>query len=282
MTVLEPLTRHPAAPSAPFAQEWDRDRLARQLQQLGLRRGVDVLVHSSMRAVGRVAGGPGTVLDAVRDVIGPRATVVVPTQTPGNSVTSAVHLRSIAGMTERQIEEFRQRQPPFVAADSPSVGMGIFAEHVRCHSQARRSAHPITSFAALGPRAAQITAVHPMECHLGEESPLGALSKYRAQVLLLGVGYEKTTVFHLAEYRIGASLRTYHSKVLAAGRPEGVWAEYEGIRLDDSDFGQIGREMAQGRPWVRTGEVGSAFAACFPVVEAVRFAVEWMRRHRKS
>ena len=258
---------------------WDRGQLAAGLRLLELRRDVDVIVHSSLRAVGWVAGGPATVLAAVREVIGPLATVVVPTQTADNSTTSDVHRRRIAGLNEAEIEDYLARMPPFVAAETPSVEMGIFAEHVRRHPLARRSAHPIVSFAALGPRATEITAVHPMDCHLGDDSPLGALAKGKGQVLLLGVGYDKATAFHLAEHRIGAPMRTYLSKVRDADHPEGVWTEYKGASLDDSDFGQLGQAMAA-HDWVRTGKVGFAESVCFPVVNAVHFAVEWIRRHR--
>ena len=39
----------------------------------------DLLVHSSMSAIGYVAGGPKTVVDALREVIGPNPNLLMPT-----------------------------------------------------------------------------------------------------------------------------------------------------------------------------------------------------------
>ena len=64
-----------------------------------------------------------------------------------------------------------------------------------------RSAHPQTSFAALGPKARELMNDHAVDCHLGECSPLGRLYEEGAWILLLGVGYATCSAFHLAEYR---------------------------------------------------------------------------------
>ena len=42
---------------------------------------------------------------------------------------------------------------------------------------------------------------HRLESHLGEYSPLAKLYRMEASVLLLGVGYQVCSAFHLAEYR---------------------------------------------------------------------------------
>ncbi len=71
---------------------------------------------------------------------------------------------------------------------------------------ALRSAHPQTSFAAVGARAAEVVEGHAPDCRLGERSPLARLEAMAARVLLLGAGYDTCTSFHLAEYRIPAPL----------------------------------------------------------------------------
>ncbi|ACU69459.1 Aminoglycoside N(3')-acetyltransferase [Catenulispora acidiphila DSM 44928] len=263
-------------------QPCSRQQLAEDLVRLGLQSGTDALINSSLRAIGPVDGGAATVLAALRAVLGPRATVVVPSQTPANSATSSAHREAVAGMTAVEIAGYRERFPPFDPARTPSAGMGAFAEHVRLQPGACRSGHPTSSFAALGPAAERITALHPLHSHLGPESPLGALAESGAQVLLLGVGFAKCTAFHLAEYRVRPETRTYSSKLADLSRPGGGgrWIEYRAIRLDASDFDRLGADLAASRSWVRNGTVGAAPSACFPLASAVRFAEQWLSEHR--
>ncbi|HZU58225.1 MAG TPA: AAC(3) family N-acetyltransferase [Actinocrinis sp.] len=255
-------------------------QLRDEFAALGVESDVDILVHASMRALGWIDGGPKTIIAALRDVLGPKPCIVVPTQTTHNSTTSRVHAERIAGMSPAEIDAFRARMEAFDPVRTPSYGMGMLAEHVRCHPESLRSSHPKTSFAALGRDAAQIVRDHPAHCHLGENSPLGALYARGAQVLLLGVGYEKATAFHLAEYRLDQPVRSYQSKVLAADGSASRWVEYEDIDLDDRDFATLGAQMQATQSWVSVGQVGAGRAVRFPLAEAVRYAERWMRENR--
>ncbi|MEU8299047.1 AAC(3) family N-acetyltransferase [Micromonospora sp. NPDC048909] len=158
--------------------------------------------------------------------------------------------------------------------------MGVLAEHVRRQPGAVRSGHPQTSFAALGPAAARLTAVHDLDCHLGERSPLGALYAADALVLLLGVDYAACTAFHLAEYRLPhpAAQRPYRCYVLdSSGRR--VRRDFLALDLDDSDFPRIG-EALERLPVVRRGALGGGTCRAVRMRPAVDFAGRWMRRHR--
>ena len=108
---------------------------------------------------------------------------------------------------------------PFDPATTPCPTMGALAECVRTTPGAVRSTHPHTSFAALGPRAAELLADHDPHCHLGERSPLGALYAAGAHVLLFRVGFEACSAFHLAEYRLRPAPppRAYSVRVGPAG-----------------------------------------------------------------
>ena len=52
--------------------------LANQLLDLGVEPGGALVVHSSYRAVRPVEGGPQGVIDALREVVGPDGTIVMP------------------------------------------------------------------------------------------------------------------------------------------------------------------------------------------------------------
>lgn len=254
------------------------DDLARKLLALGLARGMTLLVHASLRSIGWVDGGAEAVVAALRQVLGPGGTLVVYTPTAENSDTSRDHLSRIAGMTPRQVLDYRRGMPPFDRTATPA-GSGRIAETVRTTPGAIRSAHPQSSFAALGPLARPLMKRHPVSCHLGEDSPLGKLYQADASILLLGVGYASCTALHLAEYRYlkEPPLRSYRCVVRHRG--EAQWRKYTDVVLDDSDFSDIGDALDEKTVCGR-GYVGKAECRLMLMRDVVDNAAEWMRTHR--
>ncbi|KOG30561.1 aminoglycoside N(3)-acetyltransferase [Streptomyces resistomycificus] len=259
--------------------------LTADLRALGVGNAMTLLVHASLRSVGPVPGGGPAVLRALRGALGPGGTVVVPTFTEGNSLTSRTYVRMTQGLTRSQLLSYRENMEPFSAASTPSDGMGRLAEEVRAAPGAVRSTHPQTSFAALGPRAAGITAGHALDCLLGERSPLGRLYEEGAYVLLLGVGFETCSAFHLAEYRQpGAVRRRYDCRVMTDDGPR--WMGFVDVDLDDSDFGALGSWLESGasggRGPVARGRIGAADSRLFPLRWAVDTAADWMAAGRTA
>ncbi|HEY6796982.1 MAG TPA: AAC(3) family N-acetyltransferase [Kineosporiaceae bacterium] len=255
--------------------------LATQLRHLGMGQGDVVLVQSSLRSIGRVDGGAKTVVQALLDVVGPAGTLVVPTYTAGNCDPSRWALTRKRPVPPEQWQSLRDRMPAFDPARTPAEGVGVIAETVRTWPGAVRSAHPQTSFAAVGPVAAALMAGHPRACHLGPRSPLGRLAEHHAQVLLLGVRFEVCTAFHLAEYLVpDPPVRSYECVVRTAGRRH--WFRYQDIVLDDRDFGRLGTalEAAPVGRLVRRGTVGGADSRRVPLAAAVEYARRWLIAHR--
>jgi aminoglycoside 3-N-acetyltransferase len=264
------------------------DRITEQalladLQALGVARGRHLLVHSSLRGIGPVAGGAATVLRALQAAIGPDATLVMPSHTAMNSLSSRAFRTATAGFGAAELAKFVAAMPGFDPASSPSIAMGHVAESLRNTPGAVRSTHPQTSFTAIGRHAVECMAGHELACHLGDQSPLGWLYRAGAAVLLLGVGYSACTAFHLAEYRLPGTprLRRYRCFVSDAGaRAEQAFC---GIDLDDGDFAALGAQMDE-ECFVTMGRVGAA-GDCryFPLRAAVDFAVGWQPfRHRRA
>ncbi|GAA3369516.1 AAC(3) family N-acetyltransferase [Streptomyces sannanensis] len=246
-----------------------------QLRRLGVRAGGTLLVHASLRGTGL---RDTALRDALLEALGPAGTLVVPAFTPENSDTSPAYLERVRGMTEEQAAAFRAAMPAFDPGVTPCPGMGRLAECVRRTPGAARSAHPQTSFAALGGRAAELTAGHPRDCHLGEESPLGALFRSGAQVLMINTGFAVCTAFHLAEYRIPSTgRRQYRCVVRENGKP--FWYAYMDAELDDGDFEAIGADFS---PVLLTeGQLGGTRAKLFSIKDAVDHAVVWMTEKRR-
>jgi aminoglycoside 3-N-acetyltransferase len=249
-----------------------RRSLAAQLRALGLAAGDVVLVHSSLRQVGWVVGGPVAVVQALGDVVGPGGTIVVPTQVSEHSDPAEWRHPPVP---EAWWPIIRAEMPGFDPLSTPSQRMGIVAETVRTWPGARRSGHPAVSFAALGAAAEEIVRRHPLDYGLGDESPLGELYRRRARVLLVGVGYDRNTSFHLAQYRLPTRTEVAAGAPLLEGDRQ-LWQTYREIDFDTDAFSSIGAAFEEAGQ-VRTGLVGRATARLFSLPAAVDFAAEWLR-----
>jgi aminoglycoside 3-N-acetyltransferase len=254
--------------------------IAAQLHALGVRPGKTLLVHASMRAVGWVCGGALSVVQALLDVVGATGTLVAPTFTADNRDPSRWVAPSVPPQWWPTI---REHLPVFDPAITPSQGMGAIAEQLRGWPGALRSSHPQVSFVALGPQAGFITADHPLTCHLGERSPLRRLEDVDAQVLLLGVGWERCTAFHLGEYRQPDPPRRLYSCVTLTEHGR-AWVTFDDVDLDQCDFRRLG-EAFEASCMARTtglslGTIGAGNVRLFTIRGAVRFAEDWLRQHR--
>jgi aminoglycoside 3-N-acetyltransferase len=266
-------------PPRPGAFPQTRASLAEDLRRLGVGQGDVLLVHASLRSLGYVVGGSVAVVQALFDAVGRAGTVVVPAQTATQNREPSRY--DAPSLDEAWWPLIREHLPAFDPAVTPSEGMGAIAERIRLWPGAARSAHPQTSFAAVGPRAPWIVERHDLDSQLGEASPLARLEAAGAKVLLLGVGYDKCTAFHLAEYRLpdpptaanGCAVMT------AEGRR---WVTYVGVDLNDGDFSSLGVDFDLRCEEVRAGQIGEAAARLFPIRAAVSFAVDWLGRHRKQ
>jgi aminoglycoside 3-N-acetyltransferase len=252
-----------------------RASLAEDLTALGLRGGDTVLVHSSLRAVGWIPGGRVAVVQALLDVLGPTGTLVVPTQTMGNS--DPKHWQN-PPVPESWWPLIREHTPAFDPAVSPSLGIGALAEAVRTWPGAVRSNHPHASFAAVGAQATALMAKHELDSHLGEGSPLAALERADARVLLLGVGYGVCTAFHLAEYRVPTPKTEYGCAMLTSRGRE--WVTYTDVATNSDDFANLGAAY-EPTATLNRAMVGSADTRLFPAAEAIAFAVDWLAKNRK-
>jgi aminoglycoside 3-N-acetyltransferase len=252
-----------------------RQNLAQALRRCGVEPGMTLLVHSSLSALGWVNGGPVAVIQALLDVLGRDGTLVVPTHSGNYSDPS--HWGN-PPVPQEWWEPIRDTMPAFDPRITPTWGMGVIPETFRRWPGVLRSYHPSVSFAALGPRAKFITDNHELEYGLGEGSPLARIYELGGWVLLLGVGYDTNTSFHLAEYRAPQlEPETLGAPILVNGRRQ--WVEYKDVDLDVDPFPQIGEEM-EAAGLVRIGRVAAAEVRLFHQPAAVDFATEWLTRQR--
>jgi aminoglycoside 3-N-acetyltransferase len=237
-------------------------------------------VHSSLSAVGWVAGGEQTLLEALSEVVGDQGTLVMPTQ--------SWQLCDPAYLNEAQVPrawwpQVRESLPAFDATRTPTRTMGALAELFRSQPNTLRSSHPHRSFAAAGPHARRVVGTHDLDSPVGERSPLKPMVELGGWVLLLGVGHQKSTTLHLAEHRCdypGKHWVRNAAPVKVDGKR--TWVEWVELWVADDDFEQVGAAFAESSGLVCSARVGQATAKLMPQRELVEFAASWFPLHRDA
>jgi aminoglycoside 3-N-acetyltransferase len=115
---------------------------------------------------------------------------------------------------------------------------------------------------------------------LGERSPLARLEERDAKVLLLGVGWDVCTAFHLAEYRGQRPAMEDNSFAVMTEKGR-EWITVLDVAVNGDDFGEMG-ECFESERSVFHAKVGGANARLFSLADAVKYAEGWLPLHRPS
>lgn len=155
------------------AEALTRRGLESAFRRLGVRRGMDLMVHSSLSSLGPIIGGAETVIDALLAVLGSRGTLMMPSFNHGLA----------------RVYDVRT---------TPTIN-GVIPDAFWRRPGVCRSIYPTHPIAALGPKARRWTAGHLETLCWGPQSPLGRLIHEGGYILLLGVNHHANTAYHVAE-----------------------------------------------------------------------------------
>lgn len=248
------------------------------LEKAGVKKGQNIMVHTSLSSLGFVCGGPQMVIEALLEGVGVEGTIMMPTQSWKNlDPTAGVHWEE----PEEWWQLIRDNWPAYDKNITPTNTMGAVAEMFRKWEGTHRSDHPARSVAAWGKNAEYLTKDHDLSDIFGESSPLAKLYDLDGDVLLIGVGYDKNTSLHLADVRAeypGKHMAKESSAMMVNGKRE--WVTYETLFVDGEDFDAIGEDFEKSHT-VKKVSLGNGMIRFMKQRELVDFAVEWMTKNRK-
>ncbi len=207
--------------------------------KLGLSKSL-VIAHASLRAFGPIEGGADTMLtallDSTRGIIMPTFTY----KTMLNPDVGPAH----NGITYGSQQDLNKMAEPFHADMPVDPSMGVLAEVLRKHPKAKRSSHPIQSFAGI--RADALINSQTIFNPLGL---IGLLADNDGWVLLLGVDHTVNTSIHYAEKLAGRM-----QFIRWALTPDKV-VECPGFPGDSDGFNAIAIDVEK---YTRREEIGGA------------------------
>jgi len=206
-----------------------------------------VIVHSSLKSFGQVEDGAVTVVSALAAAFG---TVLVPTFTYKTMITPLTGPENNAitygsRQDQNKMAEFYTLRMPVDPL------MGSIPEMFRKHPRAKRSSHPIQSFAGIN--AERFLAAQTLPDHL---APLGLLEKADGWALLLGVDHTVNTSIHFAEKLAGR-----RQFIRWALTPKGV-VECPGFPGCSAGFQAIAADVEK---FTRQVKIGNALVQAVPL-----------------
>ncbi len=143
--------------------------LLRDFKALGLGYGDFVCVHSSLSGIGHITGGSESIITALKNIIGHKGTLMMPTFTGGGSTY-----------------KYATSNPPCFDPEKTPATTGYLCEKFRCQPGVRRSLHPTHSVAVLGPHSEEMIKGHENSLTpFGEGTPYDYLIRKEGKVLLL-------------------------------------------------------------------------------------------------
>ena len=255
--------------------------LYQEMIKLGVNSADALLIHSSMSSLGWVCGGAQAVVATLLETIGASDTLK-----NGGTLVMPAHSGDWSDPAEWEnppvpkdwVQVIYDNMPAYEPELTPTRGMGRIAELFRTFPGVIRSNHPQVSFCAKGRYAEHITCGHSLSPQFGMGSPLGKMYAMNAKVLLLGVGYDSCTSFHLAETLLeGMPVKRMGTAMLEKGQR--TWKWFDDFAYNSDDFQLLGKAFEE-TGTVKIGKIGNAECRLFEMKDGVDFALKWFRENR--
>lgn len=245
--------------------------LLNDFKNMGIKKGMTLIVHSSLSSIGWICGGPIAVIAALIEAVGDSGNIVMPSHSGDYSEPS---YWCDPEVPKKWHQVIRDEMPAFNPKITPCRSMGIIAQTFVNYEGVIRSYHPQVSFSAYGKDKEFITNNHSLEYGLSENSPIARLYDLDANVLLLGVSYENNTSFHLSEYKSNCREKYIAGAPIIENEVR-VWKQFEDLELDSGGFEYIGA-LFENEHDVSNYKLGNANCKLFSQRECVDFATNFL------
>lgn len=246
-----------------------KEDIIQLLDEVGVKTGDVVEVHSALSSLGYVIGGPQTVVEALQEVLTKQGTIVMALQNSSNSEP---------GYWERPAVDFnlyhkiREKTPIFQPGISCLSHMGLVVEYFSHLKDVVYSNHPNTAFVAWGSYAQQLCANQSLDFPIGLNSPIYKMINLQAKVLLIGVDYDSVTSFHYGEY-----LSKCRPIVLDGSKTsDGEWTKYLEIQYNSDDFMAVGKTL-QAKKLVKQLPIAKGFMRYFMMFDGVEATCQYIK-----
>jgi aminoglycoside 3-N-acetyltransferase len=239
------------------------------------------MLHASVRAVGRIAGGPDAIHLALTDALTEAGTLLMYASCPDHY--DEVGRGSLTADEEREI---REKLPAF---DAPTARCardnGALVELFRTWPGTIANPH-VARFVARGAQAATLFAEQPWDYAYGRGSALERFVECDGRILLLGSDHDTVTFLHYAEHVLDVpDKRVVRFEVPVIEDGVRVWRAME--EFDTSDAGAHAHwphrffarivDAHLERTGTRGGRVGNAESCLIEAKELLPFALDVMR-----
>lgn len=252
-----------------------KETLKKQLKELGIQQGDRIMVHSSLKSMGWIAGGAQAVVEALMETVTDEGTIVMPSQSSDNS--DPVYWME-PPIPENWHEKLRKTLPAYDPHLTHLRGMGKIAECFHRHPLTIRSPHPAHSFMAWGNAADEWMREHPLEDSFGDGSPLAKMMESQLQILFIGVGFDSCTALHYAEFaQEGRTTSPQGAAITLNGQR--VWQRFDCVDMDSDRFPEIAKDYPGE---IRTGMLGQAETKLTDMRPLVEFGIQWLKKNKKQ
>lgn len=206
-----------------------------------------VIAHASLQPFGYIQNGADTVLHALSESV---KSLIMPTFTYKTMVTPEVGPPN-NGITYGMDRDLNRMAQSFTADMPADPMMGILPESLRNHPEAKRTFHPILSFAGL-----RADAILDAQTLYEPLAPIGVLADEDGWVVLINVDHSVNTSIHYGEKLAG------RKQFIRWALMENRVVECPNFPGDSTGFNAIESYV---RPELHRVEIGEAFIQAVPL-----------------
>ena len=229
-----------------------RNELKAHLASLGVENGIDLVIHSKLTSFGLIEGRSSTIYAAIKEMIGPRGTLCVPTFT--------------LNLTADDIYD---------PDTTPSFRTGAFSEYVRTIPESIRGLCPMHSYTAIGPKAERLAKADP-HYSMGPNSSFDIQRKENFYLLLLGCSFQEGASYvHQAEVESGVPYRQWvkidRKRRASSGIVENITVNYYARDPDNS----CNLDLST----LQQTAISMGYARCAPTSYGMSFLISLQKLH---